>query len=92
MADETRPPLIEYPAVYTFKVMGRKDQDFLDFVRALFHRALGQEISPDSIRERPSREGRYVSLDVTVYLLSEEQRLRIYGLLHEEKKRVLYYL
>ena len=92
MADETRQPLIEFPAVYTFKVMGRQEDDFSEFVRGLFHRALGQEISPDSIHAQPSKEGRYVSLNVTVYLLSEEQRVRVYGLLHQEKQRVLYYL
>lgn len=92
MADAPSPPLIEYPAVYTFKVMGRQEHGFREFVRGLFHRALGQEISPDSIHEQPSREGRYVSLNVSVYLVSEEQRVKIYGLLHQEKQRVLYYL
>lgn len=84
-------PLIEYPTVYAFKVMGKQENAFREFVRNLFHRALGQEVSPDSISELPSTGNKYVSLTVSVYLISEEQRIRIYESLHKEK-RILYYL
>lgn len=84
-------PLIEYPTVYVFKVMGKQEHGFREFVRHLFHRAIGQEISPDSISEQPSSQGKYVSVNVTVYLISEEQRIRVYEHLHREK-RILYYL
>lgn len=83
--------LIEYPTVYTFKVMGRQEHGFGEFVRQLFKRFLGTEISKDSILETPSKKGTYVSVNVSVYLLSEEQRRNIYSQLHKEK-RVLYYL
>jgi uncharacterized protein len=82
---------IEYPTVYAFKVMGRQEHGFKEYVRQLFTRLLRTEVSPDSISEQPSRQGRYVSLTVSVYLLSEEQRQLIYGALHKER-RVLYYL
>lgn len=84
-------PLIEYPAVYTFKVMGLQEGDFGAYVRQLFRRLMGTEISPDSVSEQPSSRGKYVSVTVTVVLLSEEHRRSIYGALHQEK-RVLYYL
>ncbi len=84
-------PLIEYPTVYTFKVMGRQEEGFAEYVRALFKRILGQEVSPDSVREQPSSKGTYVSVSVSVYLLSEEQRRAAYEQLHKER-RVLYYL
>jgi putative lipoic acid-binding regulatory protein len=90
MSDQAPTVLIEYPSVYTFKVMGRAE-GFREAVLALFHRALGQEISPDSVHEQPSSAGKYVSLSISVYLLSEDQRVRVYGALHQEK-RVLYYL
>ena len=80
---------IEYPTVYAFKVMGKQEHGFKEYVRQLFKRLLGTEVSPDSISEQPSRQGRYVSLTVTVYLLSEEQRQSIYLSLHKER-RVLY--
>lgn len=86
-----RKPLIEYPTVYHFKVMGRREHAFGEYVRKLFSRLMGSEVSPDSISEQQSRQGRYVSLTVTVYLLSEEHRETIYAVLHKEK-RILYYL
>ncbi|MBZ4416448.1 YbeD family protein [Myxococcus sp. RHSTA-1-4] len=89
--EEEKKPLIEYPSVYTFKVMGRQEHGFLDHVRALFRKLMGAEISPDSIREQPSSKGKYVSLSVSVYLLSEEHRRTIYAELHRDE-RVIYYL
>ena len=90
MTDE-KPPLIEYPTIYAFKVMGKQEHGFKEYVRQLFKRLLGSEVSPDSISEQPSRQGRYVSVTVSVYLLSEEQRKTIYLSLSKER-RVLYYL
>jgi putative lipoic acid-binding regulatory protein len=93
VSEETpdRKPLITYPAVYTFKVMGRQEHGFAEYVRQLFKRLMGQEISPDSVREQPSSRGKYVSVSVSVLLLSEEQRRAVYLQLHKER-RVLYYL
>lgn len=94
MSDEEsgeKKPLIEYPTIYTFKVMGRQEHGFGEYVRQLFRPFMGAEISPDSIREQPSSKGNYVSVSVTVYLLSEEQRRAIYTQLHKDR-RVLYYL
>lgn len=88
---EDKKPLIEYPTVYTFKVMGKQEHGFSEYVRQLFKRLLAQEISPDSLREQPSSRGKYVSVSVSVYLLSEEQRRAVYAQLHKER-RVLYYL
>jgi uncharacterized protein len=89
--DEAKKPLIEYPTVYTFKVMGLQEHGFKEYVRTLFRRLMGSEVSPDSISEQPSSRGKYLSVSVSVYLLSEEQRRSIYTQLHKEK-RVLYYL
>ncbi len=88
---EQQKPVIEYPTVYTFKVMGRQEHGFREYVRQLFKRLLGTEVSPDSISVQPSRLGKYLSVSVSVYLLSEEQRRSIYFQLHRER-RVLYYL
>ena len=84
-------PLIDYPTVYEFKVMGRLEHGFSEYVRQLFSRLMGTEVSRDSISEAHSRQGTYVSLTVQVYLLSEEHRRTIYEALHREK-RILYYL
>ena len=84
-------PLIAYPTEYAFKVMGKQEHGFKEYVRTLFKRFIGTEVSPDSISEQPSSKGKYVSVSVSVYLLSEDQRRAIYSQLHKEK-RVLYYL
>jgi len=88
---EENKPLIEYPSIYTFKVMGLQEHGFVEYVRTLFKRLMGTDISQDSIHEQPSTKGKYVSVSVSVYLLSEEQRRAIYAQLHQEK-RVVYYL
>ena len=84
-------PLIEYPTVYDFKVMGKLEHGFAEYIRQKFSRLMGTEISNDSIAENVSKQGHYVSLTVSVYLLSEEQRLKIYGEIHTDK-RIVYYL
>ena len=89
--DQDKKPLIEYPTVYAFKVMGLQEHGFREYVRQLFQRLMGREVSLDSISEQPSSHGKYLSVTVSVYLLSEDQRRAIYEQLHREK-RVLYYL
>jgi hypothetical protein len=88
---EAQKPLIEYPATYTFKVMGKQEAGFVPYVRELFHRLMGQALAPDAIQEQPSSKGRYVSLSVSVRLESEEHRRSIYAELHRDE-RVIYYL
>lgn len=100
MSDEAPPkgpppaaekPLIEYPTVYAFKVMGKLEHGFAEYIRQKFSRLMGAEISNDAIAENVSKQGHYVSLTVSVYLLSEEMRLTIYAELHTDK-RIVYYL
>ncbi len=87
---DEKKPLIEYPTVYTFKVMGRQASDFPTYVRELFQRLLEGK-DPESIVEQPSSKGTYVSLSVAVRLESEEQRRAIYTQLHGDP-RIVYYL
>ena len=92
MSDEApKKPTIEYPTVYAFKVMGKQEHGFREYVRLLLGRVLGTEISRDSLSELPSSGNKYLSVTVSVYLISEEQRRRVYEELHRDR-RVLYYL
>jgi putative lipoic acid-binding regulatory protein len=84
-------PKFNYPLDYTFKVMGKQEHGFKEYVRQLFHRVLAQEVSQDSMSELPSKGAKYLSVSVTVVLLSEEQRARVYEALHKDR-RILYYL
>lgn len=83
--------LIDYPTVYAFKVMGKLEHGFAEYIRLKFSRLMGAEVSPDSISQNVSKQGRFVSLTVSVYLLSEEQRQAIYADIHVDK-RIVYYL
>jgi putative lipoic acid-binding regulatory protein len=94
MSDATAPkdkPLVEYPTVYAFKVIGKLEHGFAEYIRSKFSRLMGTEVSRDSIAENVSKQGHYVSLTVSVYLLSEEQRQAIYADIHVDK-RIVYYL
>jgi uncharacterized protein len=84
-------PLVEYPTVYTFKVMGKQEGEFREHIRKGFGKVLGTEVFDDSITEQPSRKGNFVSLNVTVYLQTEAQRVALYAFLHGEE-RVVFYL
>jgi uncharacterized protein len=82
---------VEYPTDYTFKVMGLQGGDFRDYVRALFERLMGGQLAAHALSELPSSKGKYLSINVTVHLTSEEQRRAIYAELHKDA-RVVYYL
>jgi uncharacterized protein len=82
---------VEYPTDYTFKVMGLQGGDFRDYVLALFERLMGAPLAPAALSEQPSSKGKYISINVTVHLTSEEQRRDIYAELHKDV-RVVYYL
>jgi putative lipoic acid-binding regulatory protein len=84
-------PLIEYPGPYPFKVIGRLEPGFREYLRRRFSELLGSEVPDEAIAENISRQSTYVSLTVTVVLTSEEQRRAIYQQLHEDP-RVLYTL
>lgn len=89
--EQDRPPKIDYPTVYAFKVMGKAENDFFDYVRKLFGRLIGVEVAPDSMTEQPSSKGTYTSITVSVFLTDEAQRVGIYAELHKDP-RIVYYL
>lgn len=91
MSEPTEKPLIEYPTVYAYKVMGRREDDFHAYVREVFRAVLGAELGDGDITENVSRQGTYVSLTVSVRLETEDQRQKVYAHLHADK-RIVYYL
>ena len=84
-------PLIEYPTVYPFKVMGKLEHGFADYIREKFTRLLGAEVPAEAITQNVSNQGRFVSLTISVTLVSEAQRQAIYADIHVDK-RIVYYL
>ena len=69
--------LIQYPCDFPIKVMGKATTEFLP---AVIH--VAKQFDPDfqetSIEERPSRDGNYLGLTITVHVTSREQLDEIY--------------
>lgn len=81
---------IAYPTDYAFKIIGRQEANFAGYVRELFTRLMGSDVPASAVSEHPSRQGKYVSVEVRVRLDSEDQRRSIYAQLHQETRIVLY--
>ena len=80
MPDATE-TLMEFPCEVAIKVMGRNSGDF----RRVMIDAIETEIGPvaaERVAERPSREGHFISLTVTVYVESHDLLRRIYAAMH----------
>jgi uncharacterized protein len=84
------PPLIEYPVDYTFKVIGLAADDFAEHARRLVSRVVAG-VPAERVTIRASAKGKYHSVSVRAWLVSEEQRRAVYQALWEDP-RVVYYL
>ena len=74
MANET---LLEFPCDFPIKMMGRDTPEFHDTARALVEKHTGP-LDDDAIQTAQSRNGRFVSITVTINALSQEQLDDIY--------------
>ncbi len=83
--------LISYPCDYLFKVMGRHNECTPELVASLLATTLNTDVSPALVKTNPSERGNYVSLSLTVQLLSEAQRVAVYAAMAAEK-RILFAL
>ena len=70
--------LLEFPTQFPIKTMGRDTPEFRAKVLDIVRRHAG-EVSDDSVRTAPSREGRFVSITVTIEATSQAQLDAIYG-------------
>ena len=69
--------LIEFPCEFPIKVMGLSGQDFDTLVVEIVSRHV-TGIGGDAVRSKPSREGKFVSLTVTVWLETQQQLEGLY--------------
>jgi putative lipoic acid-binding regulatory protein len=82
--------LIEFPCEFPLKVMGLSGQDFDTLVVEIVRRHV-TEIDDGAVRVKPSREGKFVSLTVTVWVETKQQLEGLYTELsgHERVLMVL---
>ena len=74
MAEET---LMKFPHDYPLKVMGRNTDDFRSVVLGIVQKHMGP-VDANKIEERPSRDGTYLGLTVTVVATSKAQLDALY--------------
>lgn len=74
MSDES---LLEFPCDFPIKMMGRDTPEFRETVRSLVEKHAGP-LDEDAIQAAQSRNGRFVSVTITISARSREQLDAIY--------------
>jgi len=69
--------LLKFPTVFPIKVMGRREDGFAQVIAEIVVRH-APDFDPASMEMRPSRNGRYLGLTVTINARSREQVDAIY--------------
>lgn len=64
--------LIEFPCDFLIKIMGKSQQDFIDFAKKTIDHHF-PNTKPDAWQQQDSKNGNYLSLSVTVYAESKTQ-------------------
>ncbi|MBI1817892.1 MAG: DUF493 domain-containing protein [Deltaproteobacteria bacterium] len=80
---------LELPDFHTFKVFGRRSEEFSEQVRATIAATVGP-IPLDSMKIRASAQGRYVCVSITTFVHSREQLERVYADLRSQTDMLLF--
>ena len=75
----------EFPCAYQIKAMGHDDGDFRELVIEIIERHVAK-IAPQQISCRPSRNGKYLSVSVSIEARSREHLDAIYDDLTAHQK------
>jgi len=77
-ASEGTESLLTFPCVFPLKVMGRREDGFAQAVSEVVQRH-APDFHPETLEMRMSRNGRYLSLTVTLNAKSREQLDALYS-------------
>lgn len=69
--------LIKFPCDFTLKIFGLKSDEFEATVLVIIHKH-APNLSDRAIESRPSQQGKYCALSVTIHVDSKEQLDNIY--------------
>ncbi len=69
--------LLEFPCEFPIKMMGRDNSEFHSAARSIVEKHAGP-VADEAIRNAPSRNGRFVSVTVTINAESQQQLDAIY--------------
>ncbi len=76
--EEEPPSLLTFPCVFPIKVVGRREDGYAQTVSDIVVKH-APDFHPDTIEMRASRNGRYLSLTVTINARSREQLDALYS-------------
>ena len=76
--DSETPSLLTFPCVFPIKVMGRREDGFAQTISEIVQRHAA-DFRPQSMEMRTSKNGRYLSLTVTINARSREQLDSLYS-------------
>jgi putative lipoic acid-binding regulatory protein len=77
-AQQPEKPLLTFPCEFPMKVMGRREDGFAQLVSDIVVRH-APDFDPATIEMRSSKQGRYLSLTVTIQARSREQLDALYS-------------
>ena len=77
-AQDPQKPLLTFPCEFPMKVMGRREDGFAQLVSGIVMRH-APDWDPATIEMRSSKQGRYLSLTVTIQARSREQLDALYS-------------
>ncbi len=69
--------LLEFPCQFPIKAMGKNSPDFDSIVVGIVRQHV-TDISEGAVKTKPSKEGKYVSVTVTIEAISKNQLNAIY--------------
>ena len=74
---EERQSILAFPCEFPMKILGRREGDFAQGVMSIVLKH-APDYQPASMEMRPSRQGKYLSLTVTITARSREQLDALY--------------
>ena len=80
-----RESLLTFPTIFPMKVMGRREDEFAQTVSEIVQRH-APDFNPSTLEMRTSKNGRYLSLTVTLNAKSREQLDALYSELSKHPK------
>ncbi|GAB4393814.1 MAG: YbeD family protein [Gammaproteobacteria bacterium] len=70
--------LLEFPCIFPIKIMGHHHDTFEEMALNIIIKHLKSELNENAIQTRPSKNGKYLALTVTIEAHSKQQLDTIY--------------
>jgi len=75
--EDSPPPLLSFPCELVIKVFGVASDEFEAAVITIIRQNIA-DIREDTFRTRPSKDGKYLAITITIHVESREQLDKIY--------------